>query len=174
MSSRWSFLIYQKEILIRFLFLPPPYTEAPASAQNSQIRWLKDNLLVFYFKSSNLTRLTTKTPCIVVCMYAYIYIYKEKIKWSRYRPGVAQRVGRCNALLFHDRGTRRVWVVSSTPQPHFTPGKDTVPILQEAGWAAGLVCKGGKSRPHKDTIPDRPGHSQSLYRLTYPAYIDLK
>jgi len=38
-----------------------------------------------------------------------------------YRPSVAQRVGRGIALLFHDRGTRRV---SSTPRPHFTPGKD--------------------------------------------------
>ena len=26
-------------------------------------------------------------------------------------------------------------MVSSTPRPHFTPGKDPVPILQEAGWA---------------------------------------
>jgi len=34
---------------------------------------------------------------------------------------VAQRVGRGIALLFHDRGTRRV---SSTPRPHFTPEKD--------------------------------------------------
>ena len=31
----------------------------------------------------------------------------NKVKWSRYRPGVAQRVGRGTALLFHDRGTRR-------------------------------------------------------------------
>jgi hypothetical protein len=29
-------------------------------------------------------------------------------------------------------------VVSSTPQPHFTPGKDPVPIVQETGWASGL------------------------------------
>jgi len=29
------------------------------------------------------------------------------IKCSRYRPGVAQRVGRGIALLFHDRSTRR-------------------------------------------------------------------
>ena len=28
-------------------------------------------------------------------------------KCSRYRPAVAQRVGRGLALLFHDRGTRR-------------------------------------------------------------------
>jgi len=31
----------------------------------------------------------------------------EKIKCSRYRPGMAQRVGRGIALLFHDRGIRR-------------------------------------------------------------------
>jgi len=59
-----------------------------------------------------------------------------KVKWSRYSPGVAQRVGRVIALLFHDRGTREGWVVSNTPRPHFIPGKDPVPILQEAGWQA--------------------------------------
>jgi hypothetical protein len=50
-------------------------------------------------------------------------------------------------------------VVSSTPRPHFTPGKDQVLILQEAGWATGPVWKGGKSRPHPDSIPDRPAGS---------------
>ena len=48
-----------------------------------------------------------------------------------------------------------------------TPGKDLVPILQEAGWAPGLVWTGGKSRPHRDSILDRPARSQSLYRLSY-------
>jgi len=62
-------------------------------------------------------------------------------------------------------------VVSSTPRPHFTPGNDPVPILQEAGCAPGPVWTGGKSRPHWDTIPDRPARSQSLYRLSYPAQI---
>ena len=95
---------------------------------------------------------------------------KVKVKWSRYRPGVAQRVGRCIALLFHDRGTRRGWVVSSTPRPHFTPGKEPVSILQETGWAPGPVWTGGKSHPHRDSIPDRPARSQSLYRLSYPAH----
>jgi len=79
-------------------------------------------------------------------------------------------VGRGIALLFHDRGTRRGWVVSSTPRPHFTPGKDPVTILQEAGWAPGPVWTGGKSHPHRDWIPDRPACSQSLYRLSYPAH----
>jgi len=92
------------------------------------------------------------------------------VKWSRYWSGVAQRVGRGIALLFHNHGTRRGWVVSSTPQPHFTPGKDPVPILQEAGWAPGPVWTGRKSRPHRDSIPDCPARSQSLYWLSYPAH----
>ena len=100
-------------------------------------------------------------------IYIYIYIYisiKVKVKCSRYRPGVAQRVGRGIALLFHDR------VVSSTPRPHFTPREDPVHILQEAGWAPGPVWTGGKSRPHQDSNPDRPAGSQSLYRLSYVAH----
>ena len=98
------------------------------------------------------------------------FAFLQKVKSSRYGPGLAQRVGRGIALLFHDRGTRRGWVVSSTSRPHFTPGKDSVPILQEAGWAPGPVWTGGKSRPHLDSIPDLPARSQSLYRLSYPAH----
>ena len=102
-------------------------------------------------------------------IYIFVCVFL-KVKWSRYRPGVAQSVGRGIALLFHDRGTRRGWVASSTPRPHFTPGKEPVPILQGAGWAPGPVWMGGKSRPHRDSIPARPVRSQSLYRLSYPAH----
>jgi len=77
-------------------------------------------------------------------------------------------MGRGISLLFHDRGTRRGWVASRTPRAHFTPGKDSVSIVHEAGWAPGPVWKGGKSRPHRDSIPDRPARSQSLHRLSYP------
>jgi len=83
---------------------------------------------------------------------------------------VAQRLARGIALLFHDRGTRREKVVSTTPRPHFTPGKYPVPILQEAGWAPGPVWTGGKSRPHGDSIPDPPARNQSLYGLRYRAH----
>jgi len=72
---------------------------------------------------------------------------------------VAQRVGRGIALLFHDCGTRKGRVVSRTSRPHFTPGKDPVPIVQKAGWAPEPVWAGGKSRPHRDSIPDRPARS---------------
>ena len=88
-----------------------------------------------------------------------LYNKGKKVKWSRYRPGVAHRVGRGIALLFHDHGTGRGWVVSSTPRPHFTPGKDAVPILQEAGWAPGPVWTGGKTLPHRDSIAYRPARS---------------
>ena len=56
------------------------------------------------------------------------------------------------------------------PRPHFTPRKEPVPILQEAGWVPGQVWTGGKSRHHRDSIPDHPARSQSLYRLSYPAH----
>ena len=89
-----------------------------------------------------------------------LHAWTVKVKWSRYRPCVAQRVGRGIALLFRDHGTRREWVVSSTPRPHFSFGKHLVPIVQETGWAPGPVWTGGKSRPHRDSIPDLPARSQ--------------
>ena len=60
---------------------------------------------------------------------------KKKVKWSRYRPGVAYRVGRGKALLFHDRDTRRGWVVSSTARPQFNlpSGKTRYPFYRGVG-----------------------------------------
>jgi hypothetical protein len=68
---------------------------------------------------------------------------------------------RAIALLFHDHGTRRGWGVSVTPRPLFTPGKDSVSIAQEAGWASGPVWTGAEN--HASTgirSPDRLVHSQ--------------
>ena len=59
---------------------------------------------------------------------------------------------------------------AALPGHTLPPGKHPVPILQEAGWARGPVWMGRKSRPHRDSIPDRPARSQSLYRLSYPVY----
>ena len=43
----------------------------------------------------------------------------------------------------------------SSPRPgRFTPGKDPVPIVYEAGWAPGLVWTGAENlAPHRDSIP---------------------
>ena len=75
------------------------------------------------------------------------------------------------ALLFLEHGTRRVWEVSDTPRPLFTPGKDPVPIVQEAGWAPGPVWTGAENlAPTGIRSPDRRARSQSLYRLSYRAH----
>ena len=51
----------------------------------------------------------------------------------------------------------------------FTPGKDGVPIVQEAGWAPGPVWTGAENLyPTGIRSPDRPVRSESLYRLSYP------
>jgi hypothetical protein len=75
------------------------------------------------------------------------------------------------ALPFYDHGTRRGSEVSVTPQPLFTPGKEPLPIVQETGWAPGLVWTGAENlAPTKIRSADRPARSQSLYRLHYPAH----
>jgi hypothetical protein len=58
-------------------------------------------------------------------------------------------------------------MVNITPRPHFTPGKEPVPIVQEAGWAPEPVWKGGKSRrpPGFDPRTVQPIVSLSFYIL---------
>ena len=82
----------------------------------------------------------------------------------------ALRVSRGVALLFSRTfGTRWGW--GPAPRPgHLYPVKDPVPIVQKAGWAPGPVWTGRTSRLHRDSIPDRPARSQSLYRLSYRAH----
>jgi hypothetical protein len=85
---------------------------------------------------------------------------KKKIKFTlvqalsfctvRTRP----RGSRGIALPFRDYGTRRGWGISVTPRPLFTPGKDPVPIVQEAGWAPRPVWTVAESlASHRDSIP---------------------
>ena len=62
-------------------------------------------------------------------------------------------------------------MVSVTPRPLFILGKDPVPIVQEAGWAPGPVWTGAENlAPTGIRSPDHPDRSQSLYRLSYPAF----
>jgi hypothetical protein len=68
-------------------------------------------------------------------------------------------------------GTKRGWGVSDTHRPLFTPEKDPAPIVQETGWAPGLVWTGAENlSPTGIRSPDRPARSQSLYRLGHPAH----
>ena len=66
----------------------------------------------------------------------------------------AHRESRGIALPFLDHGTRRERGVSVTPRPLFTPGKDPVPNVQEAGWIPGPVWTGAENiASHRDSIP---------------------
>jgi len=49
-----------------------------------------------------------------------------------------------------------------------TPGNNRYPLYRRLGWP-----QGGKSRPHRDSIQDRPARSQSLYRLSYPTHEEV-
>jgi len=79
---------------------------------------------------------------------------------------MAHRGSRGIALPFHDHGTRRGCGVSVTLRPLFTPEKDPVPIVQEAGWAPGPVWTGDENIASTSIrSPDRPARIQLLYRL---------
>ena len=83
----------------------------------------------------------------------------------------ALRESRGTALLF----SRTSALDGVVGQPHApaasTPGKDPVPILQEAEWTPGPVWMGGKPRPFRDLIPGRPARIRQLYRLSYRAHV---
>jgi hypothetical protein len=52
------------------------------------------------------------------------------------------------------------WVVNATPRPLYPRERDTVPILQEAGWIPGLVWTGVENlSPTGFRSPDRPVRS---------------
>jgi len=76
----------------------------------------------------------------------------------------ALRVSRGIALLF----SRTSALDGGGDQPHAraasTPGKDPVPIVQQVVWAQGPVRTGGKSRPHRDSIPNRPGEMYLFFK----------
>jgi hypothetical protein len=59
------------------------------------------------------------------------------------------------------------------PRPgRFTPGKDPVPIVQEAGWASEPVWTGAENLATTEIrSPDRPARNEWLYRLSYPGSI---
>jgi len=55
---------------------------------------------------------------------------KVKVKFSRQRPGVAQRVSKGIAVLFHDRGTRRGEWSAARPGRTLPPGKTRYPLYR--------------------------------------------
>ena len=110
-------------------------------------------------------------------VHQYLYKGECKLKFTLVQAlrlcigRTAHRRSRGIALLFHDHGTRRGWGVRVMHWPLFAPGKDPVPIVQEAGWAPGPVWTGAENLATTGIrSPDIPAPSQLLYRLSYPAH----
>ena len=57
----------------------------------------------------------------------------------------------------------------------FTPGKDPVPIVQEAGWASEVAWIGAENLAATGIrSPDLPACSKLLYRLCHPSFLKSK
>jgi len=58
---------------------------------------------------------------------------------------------------------------AARPGRTLPPGKTRYPFYRRLGGRQGRSGRVEKSRPHRNSISDRPAHSQSLYRLSYRA-----
>jgi len=124
-------------------------------------------LLHFFVRTLSFAVLFARVGVRLLYRNVCVAVRFKKVKWSRFKSGVAQCVGKGIALLFHDRGTRRGWVVSSsTPLPAPYPWER--PGTHFTGRWVGP--KAGLDGRKISSIPDRPARSQSLYRLSYSAH----
>ena len=97
-------------------------------------------------------------------------MYIKKVNCFRYRPGVAQRVGRSVALLFMTAALEGGEWSAARPGRTLPPRKTRYPFYRRLGGPQGrsgraenLVPTGIRSRTVQPV-------AQSLYRLSYPAY----
>jgi len=56
---------------------------------------------------------------------------------------------------------------AARPGRSLPPRKYRYQFYSRLGGPQARSGRGGKSRPHRDSIPDRPARSQYLYRLNY-------
>ena len=56
---------------------------------------------------------------------------------------------------------------AARPDRTLPPGKTRYPFYRRLGGHQGWSGRAEESRPHRDSIPNRPARSQSLYRLSY-------
>ena len=112
-------------------------------------------------------------PLYYIYIYIYTYIYTcvcmcvclcKKVKWSRYRPVVAQRVGRGIVVLFHDRGTRRCEWSAARPGRTLPPGKNRYPFYRRLGGPQ------GRSRRAENFVPT--GIRSRTFQLVVSRYTD--
>ena len=98
-----------------------------------------------------------------------------KVEFPRYRPGVAQRVGRGIALLFHNRGTRR-WVSGQQHAPAALYPQERPGTHCTGGWVgprAGLDVRKISSPPGFDPRTVQPVVSRYSDWATGPTLIRM-
>ena len=97
-----------------------------------------------------------------------------KAKRSGYRPGVAQRVGRGIALLFHDRFTRRGEWSAARPGRTLPPGKTRYPFYRRLGGPEGRSGRAEYLVPYRIRSRTVQTVDHSLYRLSYRVHCYLR
>ena len=100
-------------------------------------------------------------------------MYFTSLMWSKFNLGKRKDAGKLSrglALFSRTFDTRWEWRGQPNAPAASIPENDPIPILKETELPPGLVWTGGKSHLHRDSNPDRPARSQSLYRLSYPAH----
>jgi hypothetical protein len=75
----------------------------------------------------------------------YAFNTEEQVKFNLEEAMKARRRNRDIALIFLNLGPTWGWVVNAMPLPLYSRERDTVPIVQMAGWAPGAVWKGEKN-----------------------------
>ena len=122
--------------------------------------------IFFFFPIINKYFLMAKRSLLSRCP-SYHLILKVKFTPEQAIKTLRGSNGRAMFFFLPRRLMGRGW---STPHPgSFTPGKDPVPIVQEAGWAPWSIWMDAENLATTGfRSPDRPARSESLYRLSYP------
>ena len=104
------------------------------------------------------------------CLQGKVKVKVTPVHALRFCTGrTAYRESRGITLPFHDHGTRRGEGSASRPGRSLPPGKTRYPLYRSLGGHHGRSGRVQKiSPPTGIWSPDRPGCSQSLYRLSYP------
>jgi hypothetical protein len=113
---------------------------------------------------------------ILIILLTFTDIYTELIIWLGFRfnsflIGLEGLLEESSGIALLSFCAPRHWMVVGG-QHHapaaFTPGKEPVPIVQEAGWASEPVWIGAENLvPAGVRSPDLPARSKSLYWLRY-------
>ena len=117
-------------------------------------RQTQQSLIILNFFNNMISK------CYMFRSFRAIFIYLFIGRFSTFLEArQALRLSRGTALLFSRIfGTRWGWGVSPTPRPLYP--RERPGTHYTGGWVdPGPVWTGGKSRPHWDSVPDRPARS---------------